>query len=282
MLLGALTAPIERSAPLRRLAARHLSNRATARRQPVCPPGWRTGPPDFVGVGAQKAGTSWWYSLITDHPQVFQRPGHPKELHFFGQFNDRPFTGGDADRYNAFFPRPKGTIAGEWTPRYLPDFWSHQQLRSAAPDTKLLVLLRDPVDRYRSGMTHEVNLGARRRPILAIEAMFRGLYHLQLTALLRHFPRDQILVLQYEQCRADPLPQLARTYEFLGLSNVDFAPPNLGDLVNRTRTAKRPLSGQLQDELLALYQPDVLALAREFPEIDLGLWSNFRSLSSVP
>ena len=37
---------------------------------PECPPGWRTGPPDFVGVGAQRSGTTWWYRLLLDHPRI--------------------------------------------------------------------------------------------------------------------------------------------------------------------------------------------------------------------
>ncbi|MDP9239802.1 MAG: sulfotransferase domain-containing protein [Actinomycetota bacterium] len=245
-------------------------------RPPACPSGWRTGPPDFVGVGVQKAGTSWWYSLLAMHPQVAPRPDHRKELHFFDCFSGQQFGSADAARYHEFFPRPDGALAGEWTPRYLSDFWTPRQLAIAAPDAKLLVLLRDPVDRYRSGITHELNLGARRNPTLAIEVMHRGMYHLQLTALLRHFPREQVLVLQYEQCRDDPQRQLARTFDFLGLDPMQFIPSDLSKRVNVTPTEKLLLPAQVSDELQALYSPDVLALAEEFPEIDVRLWPNFR------
>ncbi len=250
------------------------------RRPPTCPPGWRTGPPDFVGIGVQKAGTSWWYRLVTEHPQVFRRDALAKELHFFGRFNDRAFTRADVARYHAHFPRPDGARLGEWTPRYLPDFWTHQQLREAAPDCRLLVLLRDPVDRYRSGITHEVNQGARPSPTLALEAMYRGMYHLQLSALLRSFPREQILVLQYEQCQNNPRRELARTYEFLGLGNTDFTPMTLHQRINGTPTGKVELPADLRAELLALYQPDVLALVNDFPEIDVRLWPNFRDVDA--
>lgn len=142
--------------------------------EPGCPPGWRVGPPDFVGVGAQKAGTSWWHRLISEHPSVALRPDQAKELHYFDSFFDRPFTRADAARYHGFFPRPYGAKSGEWTPRYLTDFWAHEQLRMAAPEAGIIVLLRDPVDRYRSGLTHELNEGARRRPTLALEASTAG------------------------------------------------------------------------------------------------------------
>lgn len=266
-------------ARLRRLVRRMSPGRAAVVRPPVCPMGWRTGPPDFVGVGVQKAGTSWWHRLLASHPGVAPRLDRQKELHFFDAFSGRQFGRADAARYQALFPRSEGALAGEWTPRYLSDFWTPGQLAVAAPDARLLVLLRDPVDRYRSGITHEINLGARRNPMLAIEVMYRGMYHVQLTALLRHFPREQVLVLQYERCRDDPQGELARTYAFLGLAEVGFVPAELGERVNPTPTQKLLLPAQLRDELQALYAPDVRALAEEFHEIDLALWPNFCELT---
>lgn len=249
--------------------------------EPGCPPGWRVGPPDFVGVGAQKAGTSWWHRLISEHPSVALRPDQAKELHYFDSFFDRPFTRADAARYHGFFPRPYGAKSGEWTPRYLTDFWAHEQLRMAAPEAGIIVLLRDPVDRYRSGLTHELNEGARRRPTLALEAMYRGLYHRQLTALLGHFPREQVLVLQYEECCRDPLPQLERTYEFLGFDDVHHRPASVRAQVNPTPSAKHDLPAQVRDQLVGLYEADVAALLTQFPEIDPSLWPHFRHLAEL-
>jgi hypothetical protein len=83
---------------------------------------WPTGPPDFVGVGVQKAGTSWWYQCLVDHPLVFHPPRVAKERHFFDdpamEHADRTEV---AARYSRQFPRPPGTVTGEWTPRYLYD-----------------------------------------------------------------------------------------------------------------------------------------------------------------
>ena len=59
----------------------------------------------------------------------------------------------DARRYHAFFPRPVGGKAGEWTPRYMVDFWTPALLREAAPSAKILVMLRDPFERFCSGVT---------------------------------------------------------------------------------------------------------------------------------
>ena len=55
--------------------------------------------------------------------------------------------------YERYFPRPQGAIAGEWTPRYMNVPGVVEAMKTLAPDTKLVVLLRDPVERFRSGRT---------------------------------------------------------------------------------------------------------------------------------
>ncbi|MDP9432152.1 MAG: sulfotransferase domain-containing protein [Actinomycetota bacterium] len=245
---------------------------------PACPPGWHVAPPDFVGIGVQKAGTSWWHRLITSHPDVYTVKSLPKELHFF----DNAWIGNEADfhleRYEHFFPRPPGGKAGENTPRYMVDFWVAPLLASVAPNTKIMAILRDPVERFHSAAGHELTHGAKMRPIVAAQAMARGFYHQQLRGFLRHFPREQVLVLQYEQLRADPRGELDRTLQFLGLSpltgQVDF-----NEQVNPSRGERPHLPDVLREELVARYQDDVARLAADFPEIDVAKWRNFRHLA---
>src|SRR5262245_38927313 len=79
------------------------------RRPPACAPGSRCAPPDFVGIGAQRCGTTWWYELVTAHPEV--HPGIAKELHYFHRYWGRAFTERDAARYVRYFPRPEGKLA---------------------------------------------------------------------------------------------------------------------------------------------------------------------------
>ncbi len=179
----------------------------------------RPGPPDYVGVGTARSGTSWWDSLINQHPRVFRDPTTPKEVHFFDGLWERGLGPGDIERYHTLFARPEGHLSGEWTPGYMLDAWTPPLLRQAAPNAHLLVLLRDPVERFRSGRTLAENrftVGATARAA-ANAAFNRGLYADQLLRLWRSFPREQVLVLQYEQCVADPAAQLARTLEFIGL-----------------------------------------------------------------
>ena len=147
---------------LRKLRRRKERPRWTeAVKVPACPEGWIVAPPDFVGIGAQRSGTSWWYAGIEAQPQVVRVPKRRKELHYFNRFWEGVVPPDMASQYESMFPRPPGSLAGEWTPRYLYDYWSIPLLREAAPETRLLVLLRDPVARYRSGLAFAVNRARR-------------------------------------------------------------------------------------------------------------------------
>ena len=117
-------------------------------------PGEVAGPPDFVGIGAQKAGTTWWFALIASHPGVAQRDDIHKERHFFDRFAARSFGAEQCTQYHGWFPRPAGMVTGEWTPDYMHLGWVPSLLADAAPRTRLLVLLRDPVERFQSGLAH--------------------------------------------------------------------------------------------------------------------------------
>lgn len=240
--------------------------------------GWETGPPDFVGVGAQRSGTSWWYRLVCDHAGVQEGP---KELHFFDGYFAREFSAADVDAYHGLFPRPAGKLVGEWSPRYMHDFWTPALLHRAAPDACLLALLRDPLRRYQSGVSHELNRfarGVRRGPrrhhaasMIANDALGRSLYGRQLRRLFEHFPRQQVLVLQYERCVADPSAELRRTYEFLGLGEVDHVP---GFLAARRGTAHpqipppEAITGLARERI----KRDLADLESLVPGLDLELW----------
>ena len=254
---------------------------------PGCPPGWSVGPPDFVGVGTKKAGTSWWHDLITAHPHVHARqpvrpglkPPRAKELHFFDLHWKGAFTGEDALRYRRYFPRPPGLEVGEWTPRYMVDRWAPAQLRLAAPEAKLLILLRDPVERFRSGLTHYLFLhGEMEHPRVLVEEIDYGRYASALARVARHFPRDQMLVLQYERCVRETKDQLARTYRFLGL-DPDFASKALAGSQPARRGPKVEITDALRAELQVEYEPEVLRLLTEWPDmVDLALWPDFTHL----
>ncbi len=238
-------------------------------------PGEVTGPPEFVGIGAQKAGTTWWFGLIASHPGVAHREDVHKERHFFNRFAARSFGDEDCAQYHAWFPRPAGMVTGEWTPDYLHLGWVPPLLAAAAPRARLLVLVRDPVERFQSGLAHHrAHRGALTAEVYS-DALVRGFYGQALAEWDRHFPREQILVLQYERCVLDPLGQLQRTYDFLDLP--PFTPDDVAERVN-PRKAQLALPDDARRRLCELYTPDVQALAARKADVDPSLWHNFASV----
>jgi hypothetical protein len=246
-----------------------------------CPPGCRTGPPDFVGIGAQRAGTTRWFRLIASHPEV-SVPPLAKELHYFDRFYRGGFTEEDARLYHMHFPRREGQRAGEWTPLYASAPWIPKLLARAAPEAKLLMLVRDPVERLQSGLQHNGRLSREQGMPLSrlapVEAFARGLYHAQLEGILAHFDRSQVLVLQYERCSREPLLELRRTLEFIGVTDPAFAPADL-DAKPNFQPAKGGLDPDVRESYVRAYREDVVALASAFPQIDLRLWPNFADLA---
>ena len=239
--------------------------------------------PDFVVIGAQKAGTSSLYSQLAAHPSVV--PAIRKEVHFF----DRPPA--PLAHYRAWFPRRATLearaartgrgITGEATPFYLCHPAVPARLRAAAPDARLIAVLRDPVTRAISGYHHAVRMGDEHRPIevaldpvaaedlppvtetgwyddprcpLRLRGYFaRGRYAEQLERWLTVFPREQLLVLDRHLLRSGRVP--GEVLEFLDLPGeapTAVADRNVGtyaapgsDLEARLREYFRPHDARL-------------------------------------
>ena len=244
---------------------------------PLCPPGMQIGPPDFIGLGVPKCGTSWWFSLILAHPDV-QGPVR-KELIFFNrtffrQYKEHGVSDEDLRVYWDWFPKPANAVTGEWTPSYLFWYLLPDILQRVTPDAKFLVMLRDPIERYHSDISRRMakkNLnGVRYRGLV------RGFYSAEMEPWEDVYDRSRLLMLQYEACVADPATHLASTYRFLGLDDT-YRPSKLLAKVNETE-AKRELNPRLQGLMSELYEPDVVRLAARYPEIDLRLWPHFAHL----
>jgi Sulfotransferase domain len=257
---------------------RNRWTRRFLRRVPPQPPaGWQTGPPDFVGVGAQRSGSSWWFRVALDsHPSVVRVDTGLKELHFFDRFWDGRPPADFAERYHRYFPRPEGGVTGEWTPRYMYDHWSLGLLRQAAPAARILVILRDPVERYCSGLEawRLRGLGTGRTLERISGAVSRSAYAGQLRRVFELFPREQVLVLQYERCTAQPSLEIERTWRFLGLAPESGSAPGPAEPAHAPR-ARSELPAGVREDLVARLRHDIDEVAELCPEIDLGLWPNF-------
>ena len=189
-----------------------------------------TGPPDFVGVGVPKCGTSWWFNLILAHPDI--HGPIKKELLFFNRIFFERHGARAPPRRGArglppVVPAAAGAKTGEWTPSYL---FSHRLppiLRRAAPDAKILVLLRDPVDRYQSDISRR--MPRRRLRNVRYRGLVHGLYAAELEPWEAVFAPVGDAGHAVRGVRPPTRPsQLAATYRFLGLDDT-FCPPELRD-----------------------------------------------------
>jgi hypothetical protein len=177
-------------------------------------------------------------------------------------------------RYHQWFPRPSGKKAGEWTPDYIYQPWVPPLLERAAPEARLLVIVRDPVERFVSGLAHSRLVAGSHLGSVVAESVGRGFYAAALRPWTATLEEGRVLVLQYERCVASPAEELARTYRFLGLDD-GFRPGGLHLASSPTLQDKVALHPDARTRLVELYSRDVAELAGLVPDLDVGLWPNF-------
>jgi hypothetical protein len=259
-------------------------------------------PPDFIGVGAQGSGTRWWHSLLLAHPEIAAPTTRSRALHFFDRFCASELTDADIAAYHEQFPRRDGTLSGEWTGRYMFDAWTPPLLRRAAPDAKLLVVLSDPIERYRAIFAERLARHGARETFFMADVVDRRSFGAQLARLRRFYEPERILVLQFERCRADPAGQYRRTLEFLGVRDPAFTPRRLQRSASMARAlaerlplprkvterlsghpeprATAPLWPDLEAALHTALDPQVARLQATVPEFDVSLWPNFAHVAA--
>jgi hypothetical protein len=188
----------------------------------------------------------------------------------------------DVLSYHRYFPRRAGSVTGEWTPRYMTMPGVVDNIRACAPEARIIAILRDPVERYRSGVgqwqKRKERLG--KRPNLAAgrkDAYARSFYGFMLQRYVETFGRDRILILQFERCRADPAAEYMRTLEFLGLRQIHLPENVLGRRVNVSRIKLSPKALDEPPDLVDRLADDVRLLRSFAPDLDLSLWPNFAS-----
>lgn len=256
--------------------------RKRGRQAPAIHEGWTTGPPDFIGVGVHKAGTTWWWALLVDHPEVDGVPRR-KELHMLERMRGGSISEQQIEWYYRQFPRAPGHQAGEWTPRYMAMPALPPIVRQVAPQARLLAIVREPLERYRSGLKqwHEqTKRRSLRRDEKAgrREALMRGFYGRQVERLIDAVGDERILVLQYERCIRQPAEEFARTLDFLGLAPYRPDDRLLRMRYNQTVGDKGDLSAKEERELVEAYEPEVSRLKQLVPDLDLTLWPRFAHL----
>ncbi|WP_256759521.1 sulfotransferase domain-containing protein [Cohnella sp. WQ 127256] len=211
--------------------------------------------PDFVIIGAQKAGTTSLYHYLNQHPVI--AGAVVKEVHYFDLNYDKP-----REWYLQFFPsllEKKRRLTGEASPYYLFHPLAARRLRETLPDAKIIVILRNPIDRAYSHYHHSVrNLGEtltfeqaiaceevrlmgmlekfREDPYYFNEShqhhsyLSRGIYVDQLEEWHRYCPSEKILILSFEDFFGGLPDSMRKVTDFLGVQPYEFQykPLNVG------------------------------------------------------
>lgn len=210
-------------------------------------------PPDFIGIGAQKAGTSWIYACLYEHPQIY---APVKEIHFFSR--ERNWLKG-YEWYESFFQDcPTHAKAGEFSTSYLCHPYTPDRIYRRYPSVKIIVSLRNPVDRAYSNYLNDIKAGKISPEMSFDEALKRhpeyieqGYYMRFIKRYLQYFRREQILILIYENSLKNPREFIRSIYHFIGVDD-SFIPSMLFRKVNIGRTPRSVLFERFLDNLSEL------------------------------
>ena len=178
---------------------------------------------DFVVVGAQKSGTTWLHECLNEHPEIFV-PAR-KELHFFCPNQQCRYStrANGLAWYLSQLKKKSEKIAGELSTDYMFYPGIAKELSQLHPKLKILILLRNPVDRaysaYWMWRRHNESLGDFQGAIQTHESLLqRGLYWRQVEPFVQHFGSSNVHVQIYEELFSDPDVKLAEIYSWLGVS----------------------------------------------------------------
>jgi len=230
---------------------------------------------DFLVCGAQKSGTSALNKYLAAHRSVCM--ADKKEVHYFDR--DEFFTGEpDYQEYHSFFSQNTlGKLMGEATPIYM--YWEQAPRRiwEYNPKMKIIMVLRNPIERAYSHWNMERYKGREKLAFTeALEAettrregtsplqdrkysyVDRGWYTVQLKRILRYFPREQVLVLKYEDFKNEPDECLSKISTFLNIrpfkafkKEIVYARPYISKMAEDER-----------DQLINLYANEIRGLEK--------------------
>ncbi|MGL5881504.1 MAG: tetratricopeptide repeat protein [Xenococcaceae cyanobacterium] len=227
-------------------------------------------PPDFIIIGASKCGTSSLHQYLGCHPQILLP--HKKEIDFFWKNYDKGI-----DWYLAHFPTITDRadfLTGEATPNYIRFPEVAERIYRLSPQTKLILLLRNPIDRAVSWHYHKINTGLTKVKIeeaIALEIkqiehfsenkiiktafynpdnILSSLYIYKIREWLKYFAKEQLLILKSEDLYEKPAEIVKQVFDFLELPEYQltkYPKVNVGSY--------SPISEELRNTLANYFQP---------------------------
>ncbi len=238
--------------------------------------------PTYIGIGAQKCASTWLHRILAEHPEV--SVPQIKELDFFSYRYDHGYQW-----YERCFQSDKPARArGEISPSYFAEPTVPERVARYLPNAKILLSLRDPVERALSNHRHEVREGHLTGADLSFETglannpmyVEQGLYATHLKNWLRHFPRTAILVVLMEDIESDPLAVSKTVYQFLEVEQ-GYVPAGLGNRYNRSFATRWSPLGAIKDVVYSATRLPGLRWLWD-TAARAGLRSLYRGINNVP
>jgi hypothetical protein len=224
--------------------------------------------PAWLGIGAQRSGTTWFTDLLCQHPRVGVGTNGKKEQHLLHKVGDGNLPAAD---YLDLFP-DDGVRRGEWTPQYFrhasAPAAAQRHLGGAVP---ILVLLRDPVERFLSAMRLNATRGTSPwpYPVPITVQTWSGFYADQLAMWAHFVGRERMVVMVFEEVRRDPQRAVDAVWERLGVPPVP-----LREVSRPSKSSSKvdwAAPDGLEEALGVLYGPQVRRLQEDW-SLDLSSW----------
>lgn len=171
---------------------------------------------DFIGLGVQRAATTWLHNCLKQHPQL--NLPKQKEMQFFNAFYDKGYDW----YFESFKHFEPDALWGEITPNYFYSKQAIDRIKENFPDSKLIVIFREPFSRTCSAFelfkekrfqNMDIVEACEKAPYLINESLYAENYQY----LLSKFPKDNVLALVYEDIEEGPEKTLKRVFQFLGV-----------------------------------------------------------------
>ena len=228
--------------------------------------------PDFIIGGAPRSGTTWLYTLLERHPDIYMaRPVTPEPKFFLV---DHLYERGLQFYSDTWFASANSTrLAGEKSTDYLESAAAAERIARDIPDVKLVFILREPVDRAYSNYLwtrmngletedfatalrledqRERELPERWKFARPFSYFSRGLYADLLAEYFRRFPRREMLILRFEDIEDHGGDLAARLHRFLGVDPRPQDAEGLG-VINPSEDRGETLDDNLRRDLASRY-----------------------------
>ncbi len=234
--------------------------------------------PQFLGIGAVKGGTTWLHHNLAAHPGLMLPSD--KEMHYFDHRLHRGIG-----RYSRAFSDAGQRIPGEITPSYstLSD-WRVSLVAKVMPDVRVIMLMRDPVERAWSHAVMKLARERRRAPseigvaealthFSSAESLSKGHYTKTIDIWSSHFEAEQIMVGFYDDITDRPLELLKDIVRHIGAStDIDWSAMPYGQVIDRgvrggpdvVGSSTPTLPDELRNALHELYHDELHRLADRY------------------